>query len=106
MSLVDCRGVPVSTADPATLARYERAAELTVSYFVDPLAVIDEALAEDPDFVMGHCLKAGLALMSSEKGARPLLADSVAAVDRLWSRANARERAHAGAARAWLDGDF
>jgi tetratricopeptide (TPR) repeat protein len=51
-------------------------------------------------------LKAGLAVMSSERAARPMLADSLAALDRLSGRANARERAHAAAARAWLDGDF
>jgi tetratricopeptide (TPR) repeat protein len=106
MSLKDVRGLPVSTSNARSLERYERAANLTVSYFVDPLAAIDEALAEDPDFVMGHCLKAGLLIMSTEKGALALLADSVTALERLAPRANPRERAHAAAARAWLDGDF
>jgi hypothetical protein len=106
MSLTDCRGNPVSTTDLATLTRYERAAELMVSYFVDPVAAIDEALARDPDFVLGHCLKAGLAITSTEKGAEPMLAQSVAAIERLAGRANARELAHGAAARAWLDGDF
>ena len=108
MALIDCRGNPVSTSNPASLRRYEEAAELAVSYFVDPLAAIDAALAEDPDFTMGHCLKAGLALLSTENAARPLLAASVEAVERLAraGRANHREYAHGLAARAWLDGDF
>ena len=59
MSLTDSRGVPVSTSDTALLASLERATTLTASYFVDPLAEIDRALAEDPDFVMGHCLQGG-----------------------------------------------
>jgi hypothetical protein len=107
MSLSDCRGVPVSTTSPHSLARLERATTLTASYFVDPLAEIDAALAEDPQFVMGHCLKAGLAVMSAEKGALPMLAESLAAIDSAGaSQANPRERAHAAAARAWLEGDF
>jgi tetratricopeptide (TPR) repeat protein len=106
MSLRDCRGVPVSTSDPASLERLERASELTASYFMDPLAAIDEALAHEPDFAMAHCLKAALAVMSTEKAARPMLADSVTALDQLAGVANARERAHAAAARAWLDRDF
>jgi tetratricopeptide (TPR) repeat protein len=102
----DVRGVPVSTGSAASLARYERAAELTVAYSGDPLAVIDEALAEDPELAIGHCLRAGLAIMSSEKGTLPLVEASVAAVAALGNRANDRERAHAAAARLFLAGDF
>ena len=105
MSLTDSRGVPVSTSNPALLAALERATTLTASYFVDPLAEIDRALAEDPDFAMGHGLRVALAVMSTERSTLPMLADSLAAIDR--SRgANARERAHAAAGRAWLEGDF
>jgi tetratricopeptide (TPR) repeat protein len=102
----DSRGVPVSPVDAKALAAYERAADLTVSYYLDPLAAVDEALNADPDFVAAHCLKAGLAIMSTEKGARPMLAESLAAQERLAGRANDRERAHTAAARAWLAGDF
>lgn len=104
--LRDNRGLAVSTTRTDSLERFERALDLAASYFVDPLAVIDGALSEDPDFAMGHCLKAGLAVLSTEKAARPLLADSVAALERLAPHANARERAHLRAASAWLGGDF
>jgi tetratricopeptide (TPR) repeat protein len=104
--LRDQRGVPVSTDRTDSLERFERACELTAGYYVDPLATIEEALARDPDFVMGHCLKAGLAVTSTERALRPMLADSVAALERLEARANSRERGHTRAARAWLDGDF
>lgn len=104
--LRDIRGVQVSTTQKSSLERLERATELTASYFVDPLAVIDQALAEDADFVMGHCLKAGLAIMSTEKAARPMLVESVSALERLSGHATARERGHWRAAQAWLEGDF
>ena len=58
MGLFDRRDVPVSTDNRDSLARYETAADQFHSYFGNPLATIDEALAADPQFVMGHCLRA------------------------------------------------
>ena len=106
MSTKDSRGLAVSTSDAAALDNYERAAMLTHGYFGNPLAVIDEALVVQPDFALGHCLKAAIAVMSSERAALPMLRDSVEAVERLGRRATDRERAHAAAGRAWLEGDF
>lgn len=106
MGLKDCRGVPVSTQSRASLQRYEAAVELFHGYYGDPLAIIDRALAEDPDFVMGHCLRAALMLTSSDKAAEPALRASVEAGEKLAGQANERERAHLAAAREWLDGRF
>jgi tetratricopeptide (TPR) repeat protein len=105
MSLTDRRGIAISSSRTDLLDSLERATDLTASYFVDPLAVINGALAEDPTFAAGHCLRAALALMSTERGALPLLKESVEAIEALGHRANDRERRHAAAARAWLDGD-
>ena len=44
--------------------------------------------------------------MSSERGALPILEESVTAIEALGGRANERERMHAAAGRAWLGGDF
>jgi tetratricopeptide (TPR) repeat protein len=106
MSSTEVRDVPVSTTHADSLAALEQATTLAASYALDPLARIERALAEDTDFVMGHCVRAALAVMSTEKGAVPMLADSLAAIDRCGGAANDRERAHAAAARAWLGGDF
>src|SRR3954464_7089929 len=106
MPLKDIHGEPVSTSDRRSLNRFEHAVGLLNGFFADPLAVIDEALEEDPDFVMGHCLRAALMLMAAEKSAQPELRRSVEAAEALASTANDRERGHAAAARAWLDGDF
>jgi tetratricopeptide (TPR) repeat protein len=106
MSLIDCRSNSVSTNNSQALAAFERASALWHSYTLDPLAAVEEALALDPDFVMAHCFKAGLFVTSSERGALGPLADTIAAIERNWSRANARERAHCNAARAWLRGDL
>jgi tetratricopeptide (TPR) repeat protein len=106
MALQDSRGVPVSTGNRDSLAALERATGLLLGYFNDPLAVIDGALAADPGFVMGHCFRAGLMALATDKAAEQPLADSVAAAEALWDRANERERGHIRAAHAWLDGDF
>jgi tetratricopeptide (TPR) repeat protein len=106
MALRDCRDVPVSTANRISLDRYEAAVHLLHGYYGDPLAAIDRALEEDPEFIMGHCLKAALMVTSTEKAAEPLLHKSVRAAKGLIHRANDRERAHIAAASAWLDGNF
>ena len=106
MSLKDLRGEPVSASDRRTLDRFEHALGLLNGYFADPLAVIDEALEENPGFVMGHCLRAALMLMAAEKSAEPELRRSLEAAEALAGSANGRERGHVAALRSWLDGDF
>ena len=54
----DLRGVPVSSGSPAALERYETALKQFQTYVGDPVATIDAALTESPDFVIGHLLKA------------------------------------------------
>jgi tetratricopeptide (TPR) repeat protein len=106
MPLHDARGVAVSTDNRQSLQRYEWALGLLNSYFNDPLAVIDEALAEDPEFVMGHCFRADLLTTTTDKAAESMLRESVQAGEALAAKANDRERRHLTAARAWLDGEF
>lgn len=106
MSLIDCRGVPVSTQNRVLLQQYERAAELLAGYFLDPFAVIQAAIDEAPTFAAGHCLRAALVVTATDRNFVPVLAESVQAVEALGKRANARERAHIAAARKWLEGDF
>jgi len=106
MTLHDNRGLAVSTRNRAALDRYETAVELLNGFYLDFLAAADEALAEDPDFVMGHCFKAGVYAICNEGGLQPEMRRSLEAAEALASRANDRERAHIAAARAWLDGDL
>jgi hypothetical protein len=104
----DFRGLPLSCGHARSVERFERALTLLQGYYADPLAAIDEALADDPEFLMGHAFRAGLFVISTEKRAVPELARSVSAAEALIARGQgtARERAHVWAARAWLDGNF
>ncbi|MEN4918989.1 tetratricopeptide repeat protein [Achromobacter spanius] len=106
MALSDVRGNPVSTDEQASMDAYERAQSLFHGYYGDPLGIIDQALADDPVFVMGHLLRAGMMITASDKCVEPLLRDSVEAAEGLYDIANERERRHTAAARAWLNGEF
>ncbi len=106
MSLLDCRGVPLSTDHRDALARLEAAHDDALSFVGDPVAAIDEVLAEHPDFVMGHCFKAGMLTQAMETRIYDDMLASVAAAEALSSQANDRERGHTAALRAWVDGDF
>jgi tetratricopeptide (TPR) repeat protein len=106
MSLIDCRGVPVSTENRALLHQYEQAAELFAGYFMDPFETIQGALEQEPTFAAGHCLRAALIVTATDRNFVPLLSESIAAVESMGRRANDRERAHIAAARKWFEGDF
>ncbi len=75
-------------------------------YQADPIAEIDALLAEQPDCVMGHALRAGILATTTDKAFDDELQPTLAAAERLASRANAREQAYVAAARRWADGDL
>jgi tetratricopeptide (TPR) repeat protein len=106
MTLKDSRDLEHSSSSRASLEAYDRAVELLAGYYLDPLAVIDGALAQDPDFVSGHCLRAALGVLSWERAGAGLVKESLVEGRRLAARANERERRHLRAAEAWLEGDF
>jgi tetratricopeptide (TPR) repeat protein len=105
MSLTDRHGNAVSTDCRAALASLEEAGELMLGYRADPLVVVDEAIAAQPDFAMAHAFRAGLMVMSMERACQGEAEASVAAGEAV-RHANDRERAHLAAARAWCEGDF
>jgi tetratricopeptide (TPR) repeat protein len=106
MSIHDQRGNPVSAATPAALAHYERATDLFLGFSAAAAEAADAAVAADPGFVMGHCLKASLSAIANEKSFEPQARPAVEAAERLVGDANRRERAHVAALRAFLDGEW
>ena len=100
----DARGIPVSSGSTGAIARYETAIGQLQSYVGDPIATIDGALAESPDFVAGHLMKAlTLATLAERQYARAI-AQSIAAARDHGARANARELGLLQAAAQVADG--
>jgi hypothetical protein len=101
MNIKDDLGLAHSGASASSLAHYRRALHQFACYIEDPLASVEAALAESPDFVMAHALKAYLHLLGTEPAAIPVAADCLATARKL--PANARERGHLAAIGQMLD---
>jgi tetratricopeptide (TPR) repeat protein len=102
----DRRGLRVSTDNPRSLDTYETALRALNTYRGDPVAIIDAALQTDPDFVMGHILRAYVHLTMWEKSIVAAIEASLARLSDLDSRSNDRERGHVRALKQWVAGDW
>lgn len=106
MNLNDLNGVSLATAHGLARDAYNRASSLFHGYYGDPLAVIDEAVQAHPDFLMGHALKAGLILSTTDARLYPLAAQTLDVAERYQGTGDERARGHLAAARAWHAGDW
>lgn len=88
-----------------TLDRSELALELLHTHRGNPSREVDRVLADDPQSVVGHCLRAALIVLADDAAARSTLAASLAAIEAASTEADERARRHADAARAWLEGN-
>jgi hypothetical protein len=104
MTINDDLSLAYSGASADSLAHYRRALHQFACYVEDPVASVDAALAERPDFVMGHVLKAYLFLLGTEPAGIAVAADCLAAAQGL--PANARERGHLAAVGQIVDGQW
>lgn len=102
----DARDVAVSCGNRQALDLYETALRQYHSYVGDPIATIEQALAEAPEFALGHAFRAGVLLMFSEQRFVPEARASVVAAENLSGQANERERLLTQAARRLVDGDW
>lgn len=87
------------------LQRRERALDMMLSQRGDAVAEAEQMLADDPESVFGHCLRAALIVQADNATARSTLAASIAAIEAACSGSDSAERRHAEASRAWLEGD-
>jgi len=102
----DARGCPTSTTSAGAIEHVEQALQSMLSYFGDPLLALDAAIQTDPRWAHPHTLKAALLLTTSEYGPSRQADEILANAAQLASMANAREKAHVGAALAAASGDW
>lgn len=102
----DARGVPISAGRAESLQHYETALRQFQSYVGDPIATLDAALAEDPEFVTGHLMKALVLYTLGERKYCPTVEAALGAAVQLGERANERERLLMQAVRELLAGQW
>jgi len=106
MTFTDRRAMPVSSSRHDAIDACDDAIELFHGYYGNPIEALDQAIALDPGAVLPRVAKAGILLTTSEKAFLPLAAAEIEAAVQHGAGANARERDHIAACRAWLDGDW
>jgi tetratricopeptide (TPR) repeat protein len=104
MVVKDHRGAPLTGADTRAIELYETAICQFNCYVGDPVATIDVAIAECPEFAMAIALKAHLLLSGMERAPVPQAAELLAKLRSL--KLNDRERRHAAAIACLIDGAF
>ncbi|MDE2565982.1 MAG: tetratricopeptide repeat protein, partial [Burkholderiales bacterium] len=104
MAHPDARGNPSASASRAAHAAAEQALWRLMTFYGDPRADLDEAIAADPGWALPHAMKAGCLLGLTEAACGPEAAAHLAAAQALAGRAPARERAHLAALQHLADG--
>jgi tetratricopeptide (TPR) repeat protein len=102
--LKDRYGNPVSTNSQAALAKYDEALDLIRLYRGDPVAALDAALEEDPDFGSAWAARAGLLVTATDKAYAEETAKSLRAG--VAANLNDRDAAHLRAAQDWAEGRY
>jgi tetratricopeptide (TPR) repeat protein len=100
----DERGLAVSTDSTEAVTLFDRAVEHFLKFHADTMALVVRAIAADPDFVMGHCLKAYLLLMAANPANRAQIDATLAQAQAGAANLTTRERLHLAAATAWHQG--
>ena len=104
--LIDNRGLPTTCSSQKALDLYEKALTQLHCYKGDPVETVDAAIAEDPEFVMAHCLRAHCGSAMADGEFSEHLRESLAGAQAVVAQGDAREARHVAAIRAWLDGNF
>jgi tetratricopeptide (TPR) repeat protein len=89
----------------SSLQRCERTLEMLLTHRGNPSLEVEQVLADDPQCVFGHCIRAALIVLADDTAARPSLVASVAVLEAASADMNEKARRHAAAASAWLEGN-
>jgi tetratricopeptide (TPR) repeat protein len=100
----DERGLKLTTDSAKAAALFDRAVEHYLKFHADTMAVLNDALADDPGFVMGSVFKAYLLLSASNPANAAAIAASLAKAGAGAPQATPREQMHLAACAAWARG--
>jgi tetratricopeptide (TPR) repeat protein len=104
MLIRDPSGLELTGASQAAADKYGEALQAWACYAGDPMALLGEALADSPQFVMAHALSASLCLMGTNAETAAVGRQSIEAARDL--PASSRERAHLAALKAFAGGEL
>jgi hypothetical protein len=93
----DARGLPLSTDSAEAAALFDRAVEHYLKFHLDTMGLVDQALAADSGFVMGHCIKGYLLLAGANPAHGPVIARHLMAAEVGAAVATKREQRHVAA---------
>jgi len=102
----DARNLPLTAANQEAVDHYNRAIERYFEYRLDTMQHVKAALAADPDFVMGHCLKGYLFMLFNATSVYGRVREALAFCEPRTDGVTAREAMHVAALAAWLSGDW
>jgi tetratricopeptide (TPR) repeat protein len=102
----DERGLALSTDSTDAVVSFDRSVEHFLKFHADTMVLAGRAVAADPGFVMGHCLKAYLLLIAANPANRPQIDATLAAAHAGAANITPRERMHLAAADAWHRGSL
>ena len=95
---------PVNT-NTTLVERCNRALEDLLTSRGGPRHDVERVLADDPQCVLGHCLRVGLIVRADDDASRLKAFESVGAIEAMCPEAEDPAHRHAFAGRAWLHGD-
>ena len=102
----DERGLALSTDSAEAVASFDRSVEHFLKFHADTMVLAGRALAADPGFVMGHCLRAYLLLIAANPANRAQIDATLASAHQGAAGITPRERLHLAAADAWHRGSL
>jgi hypothetical protein len=100
----DARGLELSTDSVEAAALFDRAVEHYLKYHIDTMQLVNDALAIDPGFVMGQCIRGYLMLAGANPAHRSAITASLAAAEAGAAVSTRREQRHVAALSAWRRG--
>lgn len=102
----DQRGLAMTTDSGQAAQHFSTAIDRYFEYRLDTMQHVKAALAADPDFVMGHCLRGYLFMLFGTTTVYDKVREALAFCEPRAASVTPREALHIRALRAWLEGDL